>query len=192
MMLKKLFPRIRFGHQVRTVVLDAQSWTRILGHRNTGSYHLLLAIARYGNPVTTEALREHGIDDAQLISLAQQEAGLAFGQLSAADAQALRSLGIDISNVADAAQHTCEANLTRPYGATRKSWVPRFGRDAKAALEQSLNEARELGSSSIDPAHLLLALLDRGQIESRRLLERAGGAPDEIRLRLLQRLRMAA
>ena len=66
-------------------------------------------------------------------------------------------------------------------GVSSSDPVP-FSADAKAALERANRQALTIGHTSIDPAHLLLALLEVGGGGARALRE-SGATPGEVRER---------
>jgi ATP-dependent Clp protease ATP-binding subunit ClpA len=90
----------RFTGDARTAVAGAQEHARRLGHRYIGCEHLLLAAASTGEPAAA-ALRENGVTpqavEAEIVRL------VGFGQaaslFSAADRDALASIGIDLEAV---------------------------------------------------------------------------------------------
>jgi ATP-dependent Clp protease ATP-binding subunit ClpC len=59
---------------------------------------------------------------------------------------------------------------------------------AKDALGQALGEAMRLGQESVDPAHLLLAILRQSDAAARRMLLAAGAAPSAVRSELIERI----
>jgi ATP-dependent Clp protease ATP-binding subunit ClpA len=90
----------RFTGDARTAVVQAQAHARRLGHRYIGCEHLLLAAASTGEPAAA-TLREHGITpeavEAEIIRLVGL--GQAASLFSAADRDALASIGIDLEAV---------------------------------------------------------------------------------------------
>jgi len=90
----------RFTGDARTAVVQAQAHARRLGHRYIGCEHLLLAAASTGEPAAA-ALREHGVTpqavEAEIVRLIGP--GQAASLFSAADREALASIGIDLEAV---------------------------------------------------------------------------------------------
>ena len=90
----------RFTGDARTAVAGAQAHARRLGHRYIGCEHLLLAAACTGEP-SAAALREHGVTpqavEAEIVRLVGL--GQAASLFSAADRDALASIGIDLDAV---------------------------------------------------------------------------------------------
>jgi ATP-dependent Clp protease ATP-binding subunit ClpA len=90
----------RFTGDARAAVVQAQEHARRLGHRYIGCEHLLLAAASTGEPVAT-ALREHGVTPEAVETEIVRLVGLgpAASLFSAADREALASIGIDLEAV---------------------------------------------------------------------------------------------
>src|SRR5204863_4651653 len=90
----------RFTASARAIVVQAQEHARRLGHRYIGCEHLLLAAASTGEPAAA-ALREHGVTpqavEAEIVRLIGP--GQAASLFSAADREALASIGIDLEAV---------------------------------------------------------------------------------------------
>ena len=93
-----MFERLSSG--ARNTVGQAQEHARRLGHRYIGCEHLLLAAAATGEPASA-ALREHGVTaqavETQIVRLVGL--GEADDLFSAADREALASIGIDLDAV---------------------------------------------------------------------------------------------
>jgi ATP-dependent Clp protease ATP-binding subunit ClpA len=90
----------RFTGGARTAVVQAQEHARRLGHRYIGCEHLLLAAASTGEPASA-ALREHGVTAQAVETEIVRRVGLgqAASLFSAADREALASIGIDLDAV---------------------------------------------------------------------------------------------
>jgi ATP-dependent Clp protease ATP-binding subunit ClpA len=90
----------RFTGDARTAVVQAQAHARRLGHRYIGCEHLLLAAASTGEPASA-ALREHGVTPEAVETEIVRLVGLgqAASLFSAADRDALASIGIDLDAV---------------------------------------------------------------------------------------------
>jgi ATP-dependent Clp protease ATP-binding subunit ClpA len=96
----------RFNHDARSAVVQAQEHARRLGHNYIGCEHLLLAAASADAPASA-AVREHGVTpegvETEIVRLIGR--GQAASLFSAADREALASIGIDL----DAVQARIEA-----------------------------------------------------------------------------------
>ena len=84
------------------------------------------------------------------------------------DAEALRTIGIDLEQVTAAVEESFgKGALTRPIGKGRRKKLPWSGPPfvprAKKVLELSLREALALGHNYIGTEHLLLAIVREGE-----------------------------
>lgn len=109
----------------------------------------------------------HGQVDTDHLLLALLTAG------EGAAARALRSYGLNAEGV--------RGRIATQHERVRSRRHPRFTRDAKKALEQSLRVARRSDHKSLTSGHLLLGLLEAG--ESRALRTLATAEVDLARLR---------
>ncbi|WP_405178414.1 Clp protease [Nocardia sp. NBC_01377] len=163
----------RFSRSARTAVVFAQEDARELRSSTIEMEHVLLGLLAQAEPELKELLAEVGVThDGVKQALAQRGAGDPLGP---EDAEALRSIGIDL----DAVRESLEANfgqdaLDRPVSEDRvledrggffgRGRGGRFGhipftRDAKKVLELSLREALARKDKSIESGHLLLGIL---------------------------------
>ncbi|WP_337063289.1 Clp protease N-terminal domain-containing protein [Kineococcus sp. G2] len=155
----------RFTPRAREAVVGAQRVARELGHREIGDDHLLLALLDVGG-VGADVLRAAGADAARLREEVARERG------PEEDADALRSLGIDLDAVRSRVEETFGPGALERAGRRRRGWLRRrlpgggplsghvpFTRPAKKALEESLKAALGLKHNHIGTEHLLLGLL---------------------------------
>jgi ATP-dependent Clp protease ATP-binding subunit ClpA len=151
----------RFTSDARQTVVDAQVEARELRHDRIGTEHLLLALLRQRTPAAA-VLARHGLtrDD-----VARAVAGLVGDD--ALDADALRTLGVDLDSVRDSVESAFgpgaldgpPGHAPRPDSASHLPFTPR----AKKVLELSLREALAMRSRSITDGHIALGLLREGQ-----------------------------
>jgi ATP-dependent Clp protease ATP-binding subunit ClpA len=150
----------RFTHDARQVVVLAQQEARSLRHDSIGTEHLLLALLRQETG-TTAVLRRHGLaHDEVAAAVAAQRGGEDL------DADALRTLGIDLDAVRDVAEATFGPGALDAPRPGRRRGVPGhipFTSRAKKVLELSLREAIAHESRSIRDGHIALGLLREGQ-----------------------------
>ena len=167
----------RFTPPAREVVVLAQEEARTLRHDHVGIEHLLLALLRLDTP-TTAVLRRHGLDHAAVAEVAASAGG------DGLDADALRTLGIDLDAVRDVVEATFGPGaLDPPSGGRRKSspgHIP-FTAGAKKVLELSLRETLAMRSNRITDGHVLLGLLRDGQGPTMKVLHDRGIDPVELR-----------
>ena len=150
----------RFTPEAREVVVLAQEEARVLRHDHIGTEHLLLALLRL-DTATTAVLRRHGLDHDQVAEAVTAHLG---GE--DLDAEALRTLGIDLDAVRDVAEATFGPGALDAPGRSRERKSPGhlpFTSHAKKVLELSLREAIAQRSKSIRDGHIALGLLREGQ-----------------------------
>lgn len=185
----------RFSQSARDVVVGAQAQARNLGHAEIGAEHVLLAVVAQQGELGSRVLVGLGLRPDQLTR--------DVATLGTADADALRTLGVDL----DAVRRQAEASfgpgaLDRPRpgrkGLFRRrtgqvgSGHLRFNDSAKRALEQSLHCALAMRHHHIGSEHVLLGLLASDQDPAARVLRRHGLEPADVRARILEELRPAA
>ncbi|WP_434096342.1 Clp protease N-terminal domain-containing protein [Streptomyces mobaraensis] len=201
----------RFTKEARFAVIGAQEEARLLRHSRIGAEHLLAAVAGRPQSPGGAALFRLGITPE-----ACREAIRSTGALGEDDAEALRSLGIDLSAVRARAERafgpgaldrgTSETSGTgetggadetasrwRPFRSAKgpRSHVP-FTVEAKRALEQSLREALARKENWIGTEHIVLGVLTLGHPTTVKVLRALGTAPEALRADLLAHLRPAA
>lgn len=162
----------RFSRGARASVVAAQAVSRETGSSETGTVHLALTLLD----------RDAGL--AAAVARAGVQADPVIRQLreivdsGGLDRDALASVGIDLDAVSAQADRVFGPGaLTRDR---RHRGEPRWGRDAKKALELALREAIRLGDRAIETRHLMLGLL-RADCPGRTVLVDAG--VDLIQLR---------
>ena len=162
----------RFSKEARLVVQNAQEEARRLRHPLIGTEHLLLALADLGEGPGAQALRDRGLDAADLRHRVVGIVGPPGGEL---DPQALATLGIDLEEV----RRVTEASFgpgaldTRGRKPVPSGHIP-FGKRAKKVLELSLREALRLGHNHIGDGHILLGLIREGEGVAAKALVAAG------------------
>jgi len=180
----------RFTTQARSVVSLAQDEARELGHPHVGTHHLLLGILDEPDTAGGRALAALGIDRNEVRDEVRrvERDRAAFSE---EDADALRSVGIDLDEV----RRTVEQSFGP--GALERSTsggchlgaghVP-FTAGAKKALELALREAIHLGHRSIGTEHLLLGLVrDEGR-SAARILAARGADRERVRPQVLRQI----
>jgi hypothetical protein len=190
----------RFTHEARHVVVRAQEESRSLGHNWIGTEHLLLGVLAEQNTPGVVVLARFGVSAENCRGAIVELIGQ--GGFSARDADALRTLGIDLTEV----QRRVEASFgpgaldfaprrrRRPWHRTRDADGPHipFAPRAKRVLERSLREALALGDRHIGVEHILLGLLDPRGNTAVDVLRHLQVDQDAVRARLLAELGEAA
>ncbi len=206
----------RFTDRARRVVTRAQEESRSLGHGYVGTEHLLLALTRDEEGVAARVLADAGVsgDDvrADVLEIVGQGAAGAVDLLGPADAEALRSIGIDVDSIRRRIEESFgpgalelanrrprrRRRLPRPRLRRRRMYgrgcsPPRppvgghipFTPRSKKVLELSLREAVHLRHNYIGTEHILLGLLREGEGLAAMVLVRRGLSIEELRQRVL-------
>lgn len=148
----------RFTQKARAVVVGAQEEARTAGHSYVGTEHLLAAMAALGDGAAYHALSAVGLT----AEVVREEIGRrvgGVGRLSEGDAEALRTIGIDLDAVVASVEKSFGPGaLDAPSSAKSRGHRP-FTKRAKKVMELALREALRLGHSYIGTEHLLLGLI---------------------------------
>ena len=201
----------RFTSPARRVVVRAQEEARTFRHPWLGTEYLLLGVLAQPEAPGVSVLTELGVTlDRGRAALGQV---VGTGGLGVSDADALRTLGIDLDEVrrrVDASfgpgaldDPWLGLNGPRQRPRRQRRWRRRrceqadvtghlpFMLRAKRALERAAREAA-LGDQHIGVEHVLLGLLDPKNNTAMELLRRLDTDPDVIRVRVLADLGKAA
>ncbi|WP_330233207.1 Clp protease [Nocardia sp. NBC_00508] len=155
----------RFSRSARMAVVIAQEDARALRASNIEVEHVLLGLLSQGEPELTALLAEAGLTHEGVRRMLSEKGE--GDPLGAEDAEALRSIGIDLDAVRESLEaHFGEDALDRaepepprgPFGWGRGGHIP-FTRDAKKVLELALREALSRKDKSIESGHVLLGIL---------------------------------
>lgn len=168
----------RFHHEARQAVVLAQENARRLRHDVIGTEHILLGLLGQPESLSARVLGRHGLDHdgayRAVVRLTPQRPG------DALDAEALESIGIDLSAI----REKVEAAFG-PGALDRRPAIDRRGRlfggfhvpfspRAKKTLELSLREAVNLKHGYIGDGHILLGILREGGGRGSEVLADAG------------------
>ena len=202
----------RFTPAARQVVVCAQEEARTFGHPWLGTEHLLLGVLAEPQAPGVSVLADLGVTmDTGRAALRQL---VGRGGLSESDAEALRTLGIDLDEVRRRVEASfgpgaldypwLSLNVPRQQARRRRPWrrhrceqpdatghLPFMPR-AKRALERAQREALALGNQHIGVEHVLLGLLDPKTNRAVELLRHLNTDPEIIRIRVLADLGKAA
>ena len=201
----------RFTKEARNVVVRAQEEARSLRHGWIGTEHLLLAALRAPGDPGVATLARLGVTADSCRSAVSGVVSARNGSLGPEDAEALRTLGIDLDQVARKAREAfgpgaLEEPLNDPEAEGRsrngplgslgglgplKGHIP-FSARAKKAMEVTLREAVARNDRRIGVEHLMLALLSADDRITRAVFERLGIVPGDVRELVLADLRQAA
>ncbi|MEV5836454.1 Clp protease N-terminal domain-containing protein [Nocardia sp. NPDC052112] len=174
----------RFSRSARTAIVIAQEDARELRAPRIEVEHVLLGLLSQGEPELRALLEEAGLTRRDVL---ETLGGQAKGQpLGAEDAEALRSIGIDLDAVResleasfgeDALERAMPEERSRFGRGRDRGWghIP-FTREAKKVLELGLREALARKDRSIESGHLLLGILRAPNATTTRIL----GGPQAI------------
>ncbi|WP_433601158.1 Clp protease N-terminal domain-containing protein [Nocardia sp. CA-135953] len=168
----------RFSRSARTAIVIAQEDARELRAPKIEVEHVLLGLLAQGEPDLKLLLEEAGLTHRAVLDSLGQEAE--DQPLGAEDAEALRSIGIDLDAVRESLEATFgEDALERAVPEERsrfghgrdRNWghIP-FTREAKKVLELGLREALARKDRSIESGHLLLGILRAPNATTTRIL----------------------
>jgi ATP-dependent Clp protease ATP-binding subunit ClpA len=123
--------------------------------------------------------------------------GQSPGALGDDDAQALRTIGIDLDAVVASVEQTFGPGaLSGPEREQRRGFFgaggPRFTKRSKKALELSLREALRLGDRHIGTGHILLGIIRGGDGLAAKILTDGGASLTDLRASLVTELGRAA
>jgi ATP-dependent Clp protease ATP-binding subunit ClpA len=180
----------RFTTQARSVVTLAQQEARKLGRPNIGTQHLLLGILGALDTAGARALEALGVGERDVRedvrSLDRDRSAF-----SDQDADALRSVGIDLDEVRRTVEETFGPGaLERAATAGGCPWSGHvaLAPGSKKALELALREAIHLGHRSIGTEHLLLGLVRDDGCSAARILAARGADRERVRAAVLREI----
>ena len=173
----------RFTHPAREAVVHAQEEVRRQQGERLGTEHLLLGVLADTDNTAAAALRRLGLTPAatrrRIAELAGPDTGL--------DAEALRSIGIDLDAVRRQAEAAFGPGALNRHcrGSRHRGFLP-FSPRAKKVLELALREAAQLSDRSIGTEHLLLGVLREGQGVAVQVLAALDVEPGRLRSTVLR------
>ncbi|HEX6498842.1 MAG TPA: Clp protease N-terminal domain-containing protein [Micromonosporaceae bacterium] len=189
----------RFTVQARDVVTRAQAEADGLGHSYIGTEHLLLALLPPSTGTVAALLADAGVTAQRVRADIERLVGTGTGALGDGDAEALRSLGIDLDEVRAKIEESFGPGALDDLLSTRRRGVRRwfagrtpFSEHAKKVLALALREAVRLRHNWIDEGHLLLGLIRDGGGTAATILVDAGVDLDALRDRTVAAMRRAA
>ncbi|HET9875686.1 MAG TPA: Clp protease N-terminal domain-containing protein [Mycobacterium sp.] len=174
----------RFTRDARAAVVLAREEARDLAAGEIGPQHLLLGVLQADDPDLSTVLSGFGLT-ADVVRAKLAAAGATDDGSFDDDADALRSIGIDLHAVRDAVAHTFGADaFEQALGKSgrrrrRRGHVP-FSRPAKKSLELALREVLVHKDNEIRCEHLVLGILRAGDPAT---VDVIAGQVDPARLR---------
>jgi ATP-dependent Clp protease ATP-binding subunit ClpA len=192
----------RFTDQARDVVVHAQEQSRRLGHDHIGTEHLLLALLEPSAGATATVLTDAGVAAPTVRAAVQRSSAQPGTPLTEEDAEALKSIGIDLERVLSRLEETLGSGALAAASERRRRRLFRrrrpvrghipFTPRAKKVLELSLREAIALRHGHIGSEHILLGLIREGQGRAALVLVQQGVDLKALRAATLRALDRAA
>ena len=179
----------RFTTQARSVVTLAQEEVRQLGRPNIGTQHLLLGILGARDTAGARALDALGVGESDVREDVRR-LDRDRSAFSDQDADALRSVGIDLDEVRRTVEDSFGPGALERATAGGRSWsghVP-LTAGSKKALELALREAIHLGHRSIGTEHLLLGLVRDDTCSAATILAARGADRERVRAAVLREI----
>ena len=182
-----------------TVIGTALEEARHLGHNYLGTEPLLLALVRHCK-LLPESVRVMLPNDAAVLTAAVDTLG---AEAAPPDAELLKVVGIDLDEVRSAVRETFGDDAVDQLGRRRvhQPWQPwrrptrrctsvlsgvaPVAPRVKQALERGLLDAARRQRDAVDPAALLLGMVETEGAMSNELLRRTGVDLDNLHQRLL-------
>ncbi|MBQ1071000.1 MULTISPECIES: Clp protease N-terminal domain-containing protein [Micromonospora] len=188
----------RFTDRARAVVHHALDEARTEGRRPVGTEHLLLGVLADRDNLAVRLLASGGVEADALRAAVARHTAQGVDGLGAADAAALREIGIDLAAIVARIEESFGPDALREATPRPRRWWRRgthhgtFSPRAKKVLELSLREALRLRHRHIGTEHILLGLLREGDGLAAAVLTEAGVDIDDLRRRIDTALREAA
>jgi ATP-dependent Clp protease ATP-binding subunit ClpA len=179
----------RFCRRARSAVVFAQAEARELGHPSVGTHHILLGVLDEPESLAARALKRLGVEAGEMRGEITRFVEREQAAFSDEDADALRSVGIDLDAVRRSIEQAFGPGaLDRGTSGGRKRGHIPFTRGAKKALELALREALHLGHNYIGTEHLLLGLVRDERCSAARILAARGLSGERVRTEVLREL----
>jgi ATP-dependent Clp protease ATP-binding subunit ClpA len=179
----------RFTDAARSVVTVAVGEAQALDHDTVAPHHLLLGLLAEDSGTGFRILHDAHLDaDRVRVAIARRTPGA--GTLTAEDAEALKTLGIDLDAVLKHLTESFGPDAV-PHSRPRPA-RSRFSPGAKKTLQLALREAVRLTSHNIGSEHVLLGLLRAADGEVTAVLAEFGITADDLRAATLRTIGRAA
>lgn len=178
----------RFTDPARRSVALAQQEARRLRHDHLGTEHLLLGVLGVQGAAGARALERLGLGAEMVRADVARITGAGPERLGADDAEALRTLGIELDEI--------RRRTEEQFGPGALEWPPTKCRDtdvraptqrvpftprAKKVLELGLREAVHLRSGHVGTEHIVLGIVREGDGVAMRILHEHGASADAVR-----------
>jgi ATP-dependent Clp protease ATP-binding subunit ClpA len=183
----------RFTTTAREVVRLGLAEAERAGADFVGTEHLLMGMLAAGDGRAYRALTAAGLTLDSVRATAARMTG-SSGSLGAEDAEALRTIGIDLDAVIERVEQSFGPGaLTSPVSPKRRTWgTSRLTKRAKKVLELGLREAKAMHHNYIGSEHLLLGLIREGGGLGAKILVGSGVSLSALRASVVADLDKAA
>ena len=179
----------RFTEGARGVVSVAAEQAGALGHDSVGTQHLLLGLLSPDTGAGYQVLHDAGLKADRVREVVRRRTP-GDGFLTEEDAEALRSVGIDLDVVLEHLVESFGPDAV-PHSQPRRV-RSRFSQPAKKTLQLALREAIWLKAGAIGSEHILLGLLRCDDRDTNAVLAELGVNPDDLREATLATIGRAA
>jgi ATP-dependent Clp protease ATP-binding subunit ClpA len=192
----------RFGAGARDVVIRAREEAKLSGVGFVGTEHMLMALLDPAAGRAYEVLHAAGLRLEVVRAEAARLMGRPAGALGADDAEALKTIGIDLDAVvASVEQSFGEGALDAPVVREKRGLFggggPRFTSRAKKVLELAVREAvhgsargrvtsAQVEKTTIRSEHILLGLIREGNGLAAKIMVAHGVNLSDLRTSLLE------
>jgi ATP-dependent Clp protease ATP-binding subunit ClpA len=181
----------RFTTPARESVVRAQDAARRLGDDHIGVEHLLLGLLAEREGIASTTLAELGVTTERVERELAAIRGRGRGPLGPAEAEALRTIGIDLEAIRRRVEASFGPGALDRGRARRRGHLP-FTKEAKKTIELGLREAIALKHKEIGAEHVLLGLTRAPDEPAAGVLRALQAPPEAIRANLLARMRKAS
>jgi ATP-dependent Clp protease ATP-binding subunit ClpA len=153
----------RFLEPARVAVEEAQIQARRMNQTQVRAEHLLLALAATDGGPAAQVLSSNGLTPSRIENAISTTVAFESGDgpVTRGDAEALRTIGVDLDEILAKLEGSMGSRLEPPVG-RRRAFLGKdlpFSTEAKRAIVAALIEAKQRGDGYIGPEHLLLGVL---------------------------------
>ena len=190
----------RFTREARAVVVRAAQDGRRVGSDHVGTEHLLLGLLAPEAGSTSRLLADVGLGPERAEAAVRRLSSASESFFTHEEADALRTVGIDVEAVLERMEQTFGPEAVRPqrsprrgpFRRSRAGGRSRFTPRARKVLELSLRQAIRCQDDHIAAEHILLGLLREGRGRAVTILRERGVDLDALRRTTEATLRRAA
>lgn len=188
-MFERLLP------SARTVVESAYGEARRLNRSEVGAEHLLLALTHAETGIASRVLADNRITTDRIEAALETSLALDLDPrpLTRADAEALRTIGIDLDQIRPHLEEGLgmHPEPLSPAGGRRSARL-RFSSDTKRVLAAAVTCAQRSGRRYIGAEHLLLGILTDNRSLAAELFGALAINASDLRIQILNELERAS